>query len=333
MFVCQDNNNTVPGNNGNQNFKFVPLERVVGLSNEPPPNDPPNAVISASCSGLGCAVSGVGSSDTDGTITSYAWDFGDGGTATGVSASHTYSVAGDYAITLTVTDDDSDTDQASQLVSVTDATGAIAFVAQAMSNANSASHSLVVPAAVAPGDGLLLFFGTNTTATISEPTGVTGWQSLDTLAMSGATTRVWRKVAGPTDAGSTLRINLSGNSKGNLVLLAYRGTSGVDPVALFSSAIDVAGRSSHTTPIASVTLPGSWVVSYWTHKDSTTAALGPPAGVIVRASGTQTGSGKVTGLVVDSGNPVSVGSYGGLTATAAATATNATMWTIVLAPA
>ena len=64
---------------------------------------------------------------------------------------------------------------------MTEATGAIEFVAQAMSNANATSHSVVVPAAVVAGDGLLLFFGTNTTATISEPTGVTGWQPLDTL--------------------------------------------------------------------------------------------------------------------------------------------------------
>ncbi len=79
--------------------------------------------------------------------------------------------------------------------------------------------------------------------------------------------------------------------------------------------------------------PVSWVVSYWTHKDSTTTALTPPAGVVVRASGTQSGSGTVAGLVVDSGAAVPAGPYGGLIATAAATATNATMWTIVLAPA
>ena len=32
MFVCQDNNNSTPGTSGNQNFKLVPLERVVGLA-------------------------------------------------------------------------------------------------------------------------------------------------------------------------------------------------------------------------------------------------------------------------------------------------------------
>ena len=109
-------------------------QRVVGLSSEPPPNEPPSAVITtANCSGLGCGVSGVGSSDSDGTIAAYSWDFGDGGAATGATASHTYTLAGDYTITLTVTDDDGDTDQASRAVSVTEAMGAIEFVAQAMS--------------------------------------------------------------------------------------------------------------------------------------------------------------------------------------------------------
>ncbi len=214
LFVCQDNTNTLPGNSGNQNFKFVPLERVVGLSNEPPPNQPPTAVIGVNCSGLDCIASGAGSSDPDGSVDSYAWDFGDGGTAIDEVASHTYAAAGGYTITLMVTDDDGETDQASQLVSVAAATGGMEFVAQAMANANSSSHSLVVPTAVAPGDGMLLLFGTNTARTISEPTGVTGWQPLDTLVMSGATTRVWRKVAGPSDAGSTLRISLSGISRG-----------------------------------------------------------------------------------------------------------------------
>ena len=78
-------------------------------------------------------------------------------------------------------------------------------------------------------------------------------------------------------------------------------------------------------------MAGDWVVSYWTHKDSTTTLLTPPGGVTVRASGTQTGSGTVKGLVVDTGGPVPAGPYGGLTAIAGATATDATMWTIVLA--
>jgi len=54
---------------------------------------------------LAVQVSGATSTATSGTIASYAWTFGDGGSASGVTAAHTYSAVGTYPITLTVTDD------------------------------------------------------------------------------------------------------------------------------------------------------------------------------------------------------------------------------------
>ncbi|WP_243231865.1 PKD domain-containing protein [Microbacterium sp. CIAB417] len=70
------------------------------------PNAPPTASIAAPVvNGLEVSVTGSGS-DPDGTIASYAWDFGDGTTATGATATNTYDTAGTYTITLTVTDDE-----------------------------------------------------------------------------------------------------------------------------------------------------------------------------------------------------------------------------------
>ncbi|MCK4477127.1 PKD domain-containing protein, partial [Candidatus Bathyarchaeota archaeon] len=47
-----------------------------------------------------------GSSDPDGVIVSYFWDFGDGTNATGVIVNHAYTDDGTYMVTLVVTDDD-----------------------------------------------------------------------------------------------------------------------------------------------------------------------------------------------------------------------------------
>jgi chitodextrinase len=50
-------------------------------------------------------VDGGSSTDPDGTIARYAWDFGDGTSATGPVVGHIYDSAGVYTISLTVTDD------------------------------------------------------------------------------------------------------------------------------------------------------------------------------------------------------------------------------------
>jgi PKD repeat protein len=59
---------------------------------------------------------GSASSDSDGKIKKYKWDFGDGKTAKGKAPDHKYKESGKYTVTLTVTDDsgekDSDTSQA-----------------------------------------------------------------------------------------------------------------------------------------------------------------------------------------------------------------------------
>ncbi|SDM64494.1 PKD repeat-containing protein [Geodermatophilus siccatus] len=85
----------------------------------PPANRPPAAAFTVATSGTTVAVDGRGSVDTDGSVTSYAWSFGDGGTATGATAPHTYAAAGTYTVTLTVTDDDGATGSSAQQVTVT----------------------------------------------------------------------------------------------------------------------------------------------------------------------------------------------------------------------
>ena len=88
--------------------------RALFLAIAPSVNAAPTAVIAApSCDDNVCEFDGTGSSDTDGTIVSHEWDFGDGGlVGTGASTSHTYTAGGNYTVTLTVTDDDGAIDTA-----------------------------------------------------------------------------------------------------------------------------------------------------------------------------------------------------------------------------
>jgi len=60
------------------------------------------------------------STDSDGSIVSYSWDFGDGHDGAGVSPSHSYSEAGDYTVILTVTDNDGGTDQDSHGIEISE---------------------------------------------------------------------------------------------------------------------------------------------------------------------------------------------------------------------
>ena len=70
-----------------------------------PPNQLPTAAFDNSAEFLTVALDASESADPDGTIASYAWDFGDGTTGTGGTTSHTYASPGGYDVTLTVTDD------------------------------------------------------------------------------------------------------------------------------------------------------------------------------------------------------------------------------------
>jgi PKD repeat protein len=81
---------------------------------------PPAASFTFFCLMLGCSFDGSGSAPGSQPIANYAWQFGDGGTASGTAAtsSHSYAATGAYTVTLTVTDTSGLTATASQLVQV-----------------------------------------------------------------------------------------------------------------------------------------------------------------------------------------------------------------------
>jgi PKD repeat protein len=81
-----------------------------------PSNVAPTAAFAAQCDHLACTFSN-GSTDADGTIEVYAWDFGDEGqTSTDTSPQHAYRSPGDYIVGLTVTDNLGDTGHVSKQI-------------------------------------------------------------------------------------------------------------------------------------------------------------------------------------------------------------------------
>ena len=86
----------------------------------PTPNQPPTASFTSSCTDLACSFNGTGSTDPDGTIASYAWNWGDAtADGSGATANHTYAAAGTYTARLTVTDNNGATGTTTSPVTVT----------------------------------------------------------------------------------------------------------------------------------------------------------------------------------------------------------------------
>ncbi len=83
-------------------------------------NQPPVAAFTSSCSSLTCAFTST-SSDPDGTISSYSWNFGDGQNSNLQNPSHLYAAAGSYTVTLTVTDNANATNSVQHGVTVSQA--------------------------------------------------------------------------------------------------------------------------------------------------------------------------------------------------------------------
>ncbi len=119
----------------------------------PPANVPPVANFSFTTSNL-TATFTDSSSDSDGTIASRSWNFGDGGTSTATNPSRTYAAAGTYNVQLTVTDN------------------------------QGASHSVTKSVVVSSGGGNTLSNG----VTVSGLSGATGAEVRYTVAIpAGAT--------------------------------------------------------------------------------------------------------------------------------------------------
>ncbi len=233
-------------------------------TNLPPANQAPVAAFVSTATGLSVSFDGTGSTDADGTIASYLWDFGDGSTATTATPQRTYAVAGSYTVTLTVADNAGAVHSASKAITV-----------EAVNQAPLAAFTSSAANLVASFDA----------STSSDPDGTVAsyaWSFGDGATGTGATASRTYAVAGTYNVTLTVTDN-RGATNAVTKAVTVSAAPNVAPVAAFTSstsglAVTVDGATSSD--------PDGTIVSYaWGFGDGSTGS-GATASRTYAAAGT-----------------------------------------------
>ena len=208
----------------------------------PPANQPPVASIDASpVSGkapLVVSFDGSGSSD-DAGISNWLWDFGDGASGSGETTSHTYTTAGEYTATLTVSDGEF-SDSANVVISVAPANQAPSAgftVSPADGIDTDTSVSFDASASSDPdGDSLQYAwnFGDGSSAsgmTASHTFGTAGTYTVTLEVNDGdggvdSTSQSVSVVDAPEPPPASISISVSLNRKGTRASISWSGADG-----------------------------------------------------------------------------------------------------------
>jgi PKD repeat protein len=236
-------------------------------------------------------------------------------------------------VALTVTDNGGKTNSVTRSVIAQDPPVAspIGHVGSAATAGNSANPAVTIPATTAVGDRLVLALSMNNpTRTFTNPAGVTGWTKLDTVVADTVSTTVWTKVAQAGDPGTSVRVPMSGSAKFTLTNAAYSEVDST-PTLAFAAEPDLTEHAVRSTPLVNAP-PGSWLVSYWADKSSTTTAWTPEASVTTRRAVCAADGGRICSALADSAGAVPSGPNGTVTASTGVASDMATTWSIVLAP-
>jgi len=149
---------------------------VVVEAAPPPTNVPPTAAIGATptegIAPLSVSFSGTGA-DTDGTVTNYTWNFGDGSSANIQNPSHIFDSPGTFTVTLTVTDNGGATGSATKQIVVSAPNQAPTASIAASPSSGTAPLAVSFTASASDSDGTIVSyswnFGDGSTSTSTNP--------------------------------------------------------------------------------------------------------------------------------------------------------------------
>ncbi len=230
-----------------------------GGGSSPPPPPPPPANVAPVASFTVTPASGAiplrvtadasASTDSDGSIASFAWNFGNGQSGLGQVATQTYTTAGSFTVTLTVTDDDGATASTTRSVTSSTATSTFSLSGTIQILTSSAIDSDT-------NDRFTTVVANNNFAqaqNIANPVALGGFANLpNTGSTSG-------NLFAAGDPGDFYRISLTGNER---VLLTVGDSAADLDLRLWDANQNLVNTSQGTTQTESIdiTAPGTYFI-------------------------------------------------------------------------
>lgn len=287
-------------------------------------NNPPTANFTFSTSNLTASFTDT-SSDSDGTIASRSWTFGDGGTSTATNPTRTYAAAGTYNVSLTVTDDDGATGSTTKAVAVSAGITALSKGVAVTGLSGSTGAQRMFSFAVPSGASNLTFNLSGGTGDAdlyvrfgSQPTTSTydcrSWASGNTESCS---------FASPSTGTYYALVHAYSTYSGAQIVANYTTTTNTPPTANFTF---TTSNLTATFTDTSTDAGGSVVAWSWNFGDSTTSTTRNPVKTYSSA-GTRTVSLTVTdngGLTGATSKSVTVSSTPTCTAVSESESNNTT---------
>lgn len=215
------------------------------------------------------------SSDSDGSILSRNWSFGDGTSSTETNPSKTYATAGTYNVTLTVTDNNGASNVKSASVTTTATSQNAAPIANftftsnnlvaSFTNTSTDSDGTVVAWSWAFGDGT-----TSTSKNVNKTYGAAGTYTVTLIATDdkGANSTITSKQVTVTTTPNNVEIVLEQNTSGGSSVDIQKGQDGAQSFKYGSSGTYVVTKLEFYVSRESTAPDGPLVVSLGTSKNA-----------------------------------------------------------------